>query len=191
MSLSQCIPRWIVTSLENIVWCVLMAIMSWFTFFCERLHISSIVWTGGGSEKDIFIIQFHGPISLALKFFTRHSTWIWFKFTVTWNSSQPLIPINLCICHDNTSVTYTRCGTDSLTLKHLFFFKIRFYFQMLLIIPPASTKLKGGYTGITLSVCPSVRLWTESCPLCNFNNTHRIHFIFAHLIRQLKKVCRV
>ena len=25
-------------------------------------------------------------------------------------------------------------------------------------IPPASTKLKGGYTGITLSVCPSVRL---------------------------------
>ena len=24
------------------------------------------------------------------------------------------------------------------------------------VIPPASTKLKGGYTGITLSVCPSV-----------------------------------
>ena len=31
-----------------------------------------------------------------------------------------------------------------------------------LIIPPASTKLKGGYTGITLSVCPSVRL--SVCP---------------------------
>ena len=30
--------------------------------------------------------------------------------------------------------------------------------QCWLIIPPASTKLKGGYTGITLSVCPSVRL---------------------------------
>ena len=60
-----------------------------------------------------------------------------------------------------------------------------------IIIPPASTKLKGGYTGITLSVCPSVRLWTESCPLCIFNNTHRIHFIFAHLIKQLQKVCRV
>ena len=59
------------------------------------------------------------------------------------------------------------------------------------IIPPASTKLIGGYTGITLSVCPSVRLWTESCPLCIFNNTHRIHFIFAHLIKQLQKVCRV
>ena len=104
--------------------------MSWFTFFCERLHISSIVWTGGGSEKDIFIIQFHGPISLALKFFTRHSTWIWFKFTVTWNSSQPLNPINLCICHDNTSVTYVKCCTYSLTLKQvvLFCFFSKFYF---------------------------------------------------------------
>ena len=60
-----------------------------------------------------------------------------------------------------------------------------------IFIPPASTKLIGGYTGITLSVCPSVRLWTESCPLCIFNNTQRIHFIFAHLIKQLKKVCRV
>ena len=39
--------------------------------------------------------------------------------------------------------------------------------------------------------CPSVRLWTESCPLCIFKNTHRIHFIFAHLIKQLQKVCRV
>ena len=27
----------------------------------------------------------------------------------------------------------------------------------LFIIPPASTKLKGGYTGFTLAVCPSVR----------------------------------
>ena len=62
-----------------------------------------------------------------------------------------------------------------------------------IFIPPASMKLTGGYTGITLSVCPSVRpsvrLWTKSCPLCIFNNTHRIHFIFAHLIKQLKKVC--
>ena len=33
------------------------------------------------------------------------------------------------------------------------------------------------------SVRPSVRLWTESCPLCIFNNTRRIHFIFAHLIK--------
>ena len=31
-----------------------------------------------------------------------------------------------------------------------------------IIIPPASTKLKGGYTGITLSVCPSVHL--SVCP---------------------------
>ena len=65
------------------------------------------------------------------------------------------------------------------------------------LYPFASTKLKGGYTGFTLSVrlsvCPSVhpsvRLWTESCPPCIFDNTRRIHFIFAHLIKQ--KVCRV
>ena len=51
--------------------------------------------------------------------------------------------------------------------------------------PPASTKLKGG---ILVAPCSSVRLWTESCPLCIFNNTGRIHFIFAHLIKQLQKV---
>ena len=37
-------------------------------------------------------------------------------------------------------------------------------------------------------VRPSVRLWTESCLLCIFNYTHQIHFIFAHLIKQLQKV---
>ena len=58
--------------------------------------------------------------------------------------------------------------------------------RMIIIIPPASAKLKGG---ILVSPCPSVRLWTESCPLRIFNNTHRIHFIFAHLIKQLQKVC--
>ena len=57
-----------------------------------------------------------------------------------------------------------------------------------LIIPSASTKLKGG---LLVSPCPSVRLWTESGPLCIFNNSHRIHFIFAHLIKQLEKVCRM
>ena len=61
-----------------------------------------------------------------------------------------------------------------------------------IIMSPASTKLKGVYTGFTLSrVCPSVRLWTESCPLCIFNNTRRIYLIFAHLIKQLQKICRV
>ena len=36
-----------------------------------------------------------------------------------------------------------------------------------------------------------VRLWTESGLHCIFNNTHRIHFIFAHLNKQLQKVCSV
>ena len=40
---------------------------------------------------------------------------------------------------------------------------------------------------VRLSVC----LWTESCPLFIFNNTRRIHVIFAHLIKQLQKVCRM
>ena len=56
------------------------------------------------------------------------------------------------------------------------------------IMPPASTKLKGG---ILVSPCLSVPLWTESCPLCIFHNTSQIHFIFAHLINQLHEVCRV
>ena len=42
-----------------------------------------------------------------------------------------------------------------------------------------------------LQRCPSVRLWTESCPLCIFYNTPRIHFIFTHLIKQLQMVCCV
>ena len=59
--------------------------------------------------------------------------------------------------------------------------------------------LEGVYTGYTLTVCPfvcqyvhpSVRLWTESCPLCIFHNTSQIHFIFTHLINQLQKLCRM
>ena len=47
----------------------------------------------------------------------------------------------------------------------------------------ASTKMNWGYTGFTLPLCPSVPLWTESCPLCIFKNTCRIDFIFAHLTK--------
>ena len=55
----------------------------------------------------------------------------------------------------------------------------------ILLYPPLQRSWKGG---ILVSPCPSVCLWTESCPLCIFNNTHRIHFIFAHLIKQAQKV---
>ena len=57
-----------------------------------------------------------------------------------------------------------------------------------LIIPLLQRSGKGC---ILVSPCPSVRLLTESCPLCIFNNTHWIHFIFAHLIKQLQKVCHM
>ena len=62
--------------------------------------------------------------------------------------------------------------------------------------PPLQRSWKGGILvspclSVRPSVRPFVRLWTESCPLCIFKNTRRIHFIFAHLIKQLQKVYRV
>ena len=61
-----------------------------------------------------------------------------------------------------------------------------------LVYPTLQRSWKGG---ILVSHCPSVRpsvrLWTESCPLCIFNNTRRIHFTSAHFIKQLQKVCHV
>ena len=82
------------------------------------------------------------------------------------------------------------------------------YFDLHIHYTPASTKLKGGRGYTVFSPCPSVcgaacfmaaeikfsrdvRLWTEWCPLCIFHNTSRIHFIFAHLINQLREVRRV
>ena len=53
---------------------------------------------------------------------------------------------------------------------------------------PTSMKLKGGYTGFTLSVCPSVDRIVSALYL-HVNNTCQIHFIFAHLIKQLEMVC--
>ena len=54
--------------------------------------------------------------------------------------------------------------------------------------PPPFPLQRSWKGGILVSPCPSVRLsvclWTESGPLCIFNNTHQIHFILAHLINQ-------
>ena len=71
--------------------------------------------------------------------------------------------------------------------KHCF---VRPWYKVI-IIPHASMKLKGGYTGLTLSVRLSVHLWTESCPLFIFNNTRWIHLIIINLIKQLQNVCRL
>ena len=74
----------------------------------------------------------------------------------------------------------SRCPefTAVLSIPYLFF------------IIPALNEVEWVYTGFKLFVCPSVRLWTESCPLCIFHSTNRTHFIFTHLINKLQKVCR-
>ena len=54
--------------------------------------------------------------------------------------------------------------------------------------PPPFNKVERGVYWFHV-IRPSVRLWTKSCPLCIFHNTCRIHFIFAHLIEQLQKLC--
>ena len=60
--------------------------------------------------------------------------------------------------------------------------------KLTIIVPPLQQSWKGG---ILVSPCPSVLLWTESYLFCIFNNTRRIHFILAHLIKQLQKVCHM
>ena len=61
---------------------------------------------------------------------------------------------------------------------------------------PRFNEVERRYTGFTSSVRPSVhppsvRLWTESCQLCNSHNTSWLHFMFTHRIKQLQKVCCV
>ena len=65
----------------------------------------------------------------------------------------------------------------------------------ILSYPPLQRSWKGGILvspcpSVRLSVCPSVRLWTELCPLCIFNNTHRIH-IYTSYQATLEGVSRV
>ena len=85
--------------------------------------------------------------------------------------------------------------TDS-NSKYIFYKKWKSQFRenlCTLLYPRFNEVERGAYWFhlVRLSICLSVRLWTESCPVCIFKNTRRIHFIFAHLIRQLQKVCHV
>ena len=54
------------------------------------------------------------------------------------------------------------------------------------IIPPTQQSC-WGYIGFTPTVCPSC----IPCPLCIAYSSDWIHFIFIHLIKQLRKVCSV
>ena len=42
---------------------------------------------------------------------------------------------------------------------------------------------------VHLSFHLSIHMWTESCPLCIFQNTGQIHLMFTRLINQLQEVC--
>ena len=94
----------------------------------------------------------------------------------------------MCSCLAFRIQRTSRCPefTAVLSISYCFF----------IIIPPPPphpipNEVEGGFTGFTLPVCPSVRLWAESCPQCIIQNTNCIHFIFTDLINQLQKVCRV
>ena len=112
-------------------------------------------------------------------FYPSSQPWIYFMSVYL---GTDLIDINA-----NTANGFCWCIVMTLFPSTIYLFDM----QIIFIIPPASTKLKGEYTGFTLSVSLSVRLWTELCPLCIFNNTCQTHLIFAHLIKTLQNVCRV
>ena len=65
------------------------------------------------------------------------------------------IPIYLHMCFDWFTKCLPLCCCYCLYIDAACLFVAEI---LMLIIPPASTKLKGGYTGFTLSVCLSVRL---------------------------------
>ena len=63
--------------------------------------------------------------------------------------------------------------------------------RLLLVIPPASTKLRGGYTGYTLSICPSVRL-----SVCGQNHVRSVSskvligsFLYLHILSSNLRNC--
>ena len=53
-------------------------------------------------------------------------------------------------------VQFSVCEAEVISLTHWGRVTHICISKLTIILPPASTKLKGGYTGITLSVCPSV-----------------------------------
>ena len=109
----------------------------------------------------------HWSIAVPLLFTVGHSV------AVLWCHTSTYCDVILSDCPQNISkwVTYIFPPSSSS------------------LYPPLQRSWKGVYWFLLVRL--SVRLWTESCLLCIFNNTRRIHFIFAHLIKQLQKVCHV
>ena len=59
-----------------------------------------------------------------------------------------------------------------------------------IVIPPLN-EVEGGYTGFTLSVCPSVSRIVCTLYILQYSPDAFHNFIFTHLIKQLQWVCRV
>ena len=101
--------------------------------------------------------------------FSRGSYLISFRFDII-----SLLPLHKKLTTTDMYVCIYVC-------MHIYIYNIH------MVRKPTGSWKGGGYTGFTLSVSPSVRLWTESCPLCIFNNTRQIHFILHILSSNFRK----
>ena len=136
-------------------------------------------------------------------YITSHSllvtswAWVWYVTMCFWFSLIKYTGIVLCMCpvsaihwhrvYTEWSLSIASCYFANVISSHIFMLITKLIGMAADIYTPCFNEVDRGYTGFTLSVCSSVRL----CPLCIFNNTHRIHFIFAHLIKQSEKVCHL
>ena len=50
------------------------------------------------------------------------------------------------------------------------------------LLDPRFNEVEMGYTGFTLSVCPSVRLWTESCVKLQNLTWHKTGFVSSQVL---------
>ena len=127
---------------------------------------SDLWWTLIGQPIEQW--EFPGPEGIGV--WLQPNTWITWQWRGQWLTKYTLT-LQMPVPHI--------CGIQTSTSLCL-------QMSQHLIIPPLHWSWKGG---ILVWHCPSIRLWTESCPLYIFHNSSRIYFIFTHLINQLQKVC--
>ena len=123
------------------------------------LHFSTLSWcrllkSFLVESKDPFILLGHHHCCCHLTPFLHH-----FSGHHPVGVRLPHLPVIVSVLQQCGSkwiarpASYNRWGSSAWPMKWFTLF----------VIPPTSTKLKGG---ILVSPCPSVHLWTELCPLC-------------------------